>query len=281
MANPPAPATFVFGDVSKTDVVFNNAMRVKDPSANSLFFKSANSKNKTTSVANKLWLNLTSDNGVFNQILVGYVNGATNADDGIGYDTNKSATKGVALYSTIEGSNKKFAIQGKEVNSLDENEIIKLGFKTYVNVATLYKLSVAQLEGDFLNSNTIFLKDNLLNKTHNLSASDYTFTSVVGEFNNRFEIAFSNQALAVEDVLLNKNTLKIVPLENDYVQFKTSNNLSIKSVQIYDMLGRQLYSFKGETTSETYKLSNLNSSIFIAKVTLSNGAVISKKAFKK
>ncbi|MFG6687972.1 T9SS type A sorting domain-containing protein [Mariniflexile sp. HNIBRBA6329] len=268
--------------IAQGEIVFNNSMRVKGATDNSQFFKNTNSKEKTNTVAaNKIWVDLTSDNGVFNQILVGYVNGATNGDDGISFDTNKFSTKGAVLYSTIEGSNKKFAIQGKDVNSINENETIKLGFRTSITVATLFKLSIAQLEGDFLNNNTIYLKDNLLNKIHNLSASNYTFTSGIGEFNNRFEITFSNKALAVEDVLLNKNVLKIIELDNDYVQFNTSDNLNIKSVHIFDLLGRQLYHFKGETTSETYKLSNLNSSVYIAKVALSNGAVITKKAFKR
>lgn len=265
------------------NLTFNNSMRAITHD-NSQFFKSTKSKSKSSNNSiNKIWINLTSDNGIYNQIMVGYTDGATNANDGAFYDATRdlASLNNTSLYSVIENDNGKFAIQAKDANNLNENETIKLGFKSAISVATLFKVSVAQLEGDFLNSNTIYLKDNLLNKTHNLSASDYTFTSAVGEFNNRFEIVFSNQALTVEDVLLNKNTLKIIELNNDYVQFNTSDNLNIKSVKIFDLLGRQLYQFKGETTSETYKLSNLNNSIYIAKVTLSNGAVITKKAFKK
>ena len=286
MSNSATPVfSSVNGDghtIAQGEIIFNNSMRVRGTTDNNQFFKNTNSKEKSnTPAANKLWIDLTSDNGVFNQILVGYVNGATNGDDGISYDTNKSLTNGVALYSIIEGSNKKFAIQSKDVSGINESETIKLGYSTAITVATLYKLSIAQLEGDFLNSNTVYLKDNLLNKTHNLSASDYTFTSGAGEFNNRFEITFNNQTLAVEDVILNKNTIKIVELDNDYVQFSASNNLNIKSVDIFDVLGRQLYQFEGKSASEIYKLSNLSNSVYIAKVTLSNGAVITKKAFKR
>jgi hypothetical protein len=279
-----APATVVSGTIMKSnsDVIFNNSMRVKGATDNNMFFKNTNTKGKANpSAANKLWVNLTSDNGVFNQILVGYVNGATNDDDGVAFDAAKYPSKGSALYTTIEGSNKKFAIQGKDENSLNEDEIINLGFKTTITIPTLYKLSVAQLEGAFLTSNTIFLVDTLLNKVHDLSASDYTFTSAAGEFNSRFSIAFTNKALSVNDVLLNTNALKIVELQDDFVQFNTSSNLTIKSVNIYDLLGRQLYQFKGENTSETYRLSHLNNSVYIAKVALSNGAVVTKKAVKK
>ncbi|MGC6429827.1 MAG: hypothetical protein ACON5F_02175 [Jejuia sp.] len=56
----------VSGDVYTANVVFSNSMRSNNTIANSQFFKSENSKSKTgTNISNKLWLNLTSDNGVF------------------------------------------------------------------------------------------------------------------------------------------------------------------------------------------------------------------------
>lgn len=276
-----APATVVSGDVYTSNVTFSNSMRVFGTTENSQFFKNSNSKNNST--LNKLWLNLTSDNGIFNQTLIGYVNGATNADDGSYYDAKKMDSPNIfaSLYSIIENSDKKFGIQGKASASLNEDEIIQLGFSTKINVATLYKLSIAQLQGDFLTNTPIYLKDNLLNKTHDLSTSDYTFTSDVGEFNTRFEILFGANSLTTEDAILDSKSLRIVALENDRVQFHVADNLIIKTVRIYDLLGRQLYNLKGNNASETYNLSNLNEAIYIAKVELSNGALITKKAVKR
>jgi uncharacterized membrane protein len=279
----PSGQGFFVDASSAGNLTFNNSLRAITNN-NGQFFKKTKTKSKASnSSANKLWVNLTSDNGVFNQILVSYINGATNANDGDFYDAPRSlsSVNNTSLYSVIENDNSKFAIQAKATSSLNEDEIINLGFKTTITVPTLYKLSVAQLEGAFLTSNTLFLVDTLLNKVHDLSASDYTFTSAVGEFNSRFSIAFTNKALSVNDVLLNTNALKIVDLQDDFVQFNTSSNLTIKSVNIYDLLGRQLYQFKGENTSETYRLAHLNNSVYMAKVTLSNGAVVTKKAVKK
>lgn len=278
-----ATVTNVSGNVYTANVIFNNAMRVKGASDNSQFFKGSTSKSKSSSISNKLWVNVTSDNGVFNQVLIGYVNGATNSDDGMYFDAPKNLSSSIAalLYTTIEESSKKFAIQGKAPNDLSEGEIISLGFSTHIKMATLYTLSIAQLQGGFLNNNPVYLKDNLLNQTHDLSASDYTFTSEVGEFNSRFQIGFNAQALSTDEFDLDENKLSIVELENDNIQFAVSNNSSIESIAIFDMLGRQMYGLKGQSSSETYKLSNLNNSIFIAKVKLSNGAIITKKAIKK
>ena len=280
----PSAQGFFIASVTNGTATFTNAMRMADGTSNTQFFRGSGSKKKSNSLAeNRLWVNLTSDNGVFNQILVGYVNGATNGNDGLAYDAPRLITPHApsVLYTSMEENNKKYVIQGKYINSINEDEVIQLGFSTIIDIATLYKLSIAQLEGDFLSSNSVYLKDNLLNTVHDLSLSDYTFTSEVGEFNNRFEIIFKQEALSTDVDLANANSLKIVQLNNHDVQFTTSNNLKIKAVNIYDLFGRELYQLKGQNTSETYTLSNLKSTVFIAKVELSNGTVVTKKAVKK
>ena len=267
------------GDIVTTNIIFNNAMRVTGN--NDQFFKAASSKTKGD--ANKIWFNLTSDNGVFNQILIGYIKGATNDFDSDYYDAprNLSTDNASELYSIIEGNNKKFSIQGKAENSLTENEIISIGFKTSIDVPTIYTLSIAQLEGVFLNGNPIFLKDNLLNTLHNLKDSDYNFTSTVGEFNERFEVVFNENALSLENQTITNNSLSIIELRNGNVQFKLSSNLVMTSIQIIDLQGRILYNLKADSNSITYNLSNLNQSVYIANVVLSNGSVITKKAVKR
>jgi len=264
------------------NVIFNNSMR-SITADNSQFFKSVNTKNNTTSVNNNLWINLTSDNGVFSQIMIGYISGATNQNDGSFYDAKRALTSGkiAGLYSIIENESSKFAIQGKAINSINKDEIINLGFNTSIDVPTLYTLSIAQLQGDFLTANTIYLKDNLTNTLHDLSASDYTFTSEVGEFNERFQIVFNAVSLSTDTFDFNANTVSILQVDDTHVSFRASNNQSIKTVTIYDLLGRQLYQLKGQNSEETYNLSKLNHAIFIAKIELSNGAFITKKAIKK
>lgn len=283
----PSAQGFFIPALSIGTATFTNAMRTPDNTSNSQFFKGASSKksNPNTNnnpLENRLWIDLTSDNGVFNQILIGYVDNATDDYDGMSYDAPKILSPGFSavLYSSIENDDSKYVIQGKDINSIHENEVIKIGYSVTIEEETEYKLSISQLQGDFLTANSIYLNDNLLNIQHNLSDSDYTFTSEVGEFNSRFEIVFNAQSLSTDDIVTDENTLRIIELYDDQVQFNISNNLTIKSVSIYDLLGRQLYNFKGNTSSETYKLSNLSNTAFIAKVELSNGAVISKKMLK-
>ena len=278
------------GDIQTESVVFNNSMRVKGTNDNSQFFSpnlgdNLSLDNKETEVTgpNKFKINLSSENTFLGQILVGYVDGATNSDDGMYYDAPRNLSSGQfsTFYSLISESDNKFAIQGRAVESLSLEEIIRLGFYTSIAEATLYKFSIAQLEGNFMNQNDIFVKDNLLNKTHNLKTSDYSFTSEVGEFNDRFEIVFTETALSIGDVNIDKNTLQIIELQNGDVQFKVSSPYEMKSIEIIDLLGRTLYKLGAQGNSQTFSLSNLSQATYLAKVELTNGYVITKKALKR
>ncbi|WP_298893223.1 choice-of-anchor D domain-containing protein [uncultured Psychroserpens sp.] len=272
-----SPSTIVSGSIRTTDVVFNNSMRVTGN--NSQFFRTT-----SASIFNKIRLDLTSDNGVFNQILVGYVDGATNDDDGMYYDAHKnlSANANAVFYSLIDSSSdKKFAIQGKATNTLTIEEVVPLGFYTTIDEATLYTISIAELQGDFMNNNTVYLKDNLLDITHDLSTNDYVFTSEVGEFNSRFEIVFQPEALSVNENDIDPNNFTIVELNDGDVKFSVGNALLIQHVEILDAIGRVIYQLKGNNNVETYNLSRLSQSTYIARVTLSNGQVITKKAVKR
>ncbi|WP_136482084.1 T9SS sorting signal type C domain-containing protein [Cognatitamlana onchidii] len=280
------PARTSLTSPSGHSATFTNAMRSADPTSNGQFFKTSTTKTlKTTAInplENKLWVNLTSNNGVFNQILIGYVENATDAFDGMSYDAPKLLTfnYATAFYSKIDNDNTKYVIQGKNINSINEDEVIKLGLITNIEQETVYKFSIDNIEGEFLSSNAIYLKDNLLSIIHNLNDSDYSFTSEVGEFNDRFEIVFSEKALSIDDKLSQNNSLRIIELNDGFVQFKTSEQLLIKKVSIYDVLGRQLYNLKGNKSTETYMLSNLSNATYIVKVQLSNGSVLTKKIIK-
>ena len=270
------------GNISQGSVMFSNSMRVKGATDNSQFFKTLNTKNKPKEVVNnKLWLNLTSNNGVFNQTLIGYVDGATKHDDGSRFDSAKvSALKSSAiLYSIIKGSDKKYAIQGKNTKDLSVNEKIQLGFSTAISVPTIYTLSIEKFQGQFFEDNTIYLKDKTLRETHDLSASDYTFTSEVGEFKTRFEIVF--KSLGNSNVS-ETNSVSISKAYNDATVFSTEDKSGIRSVKIFDFYGSLLYSLKGNASSETYTLSKLKSNtVYIAKVELSDGSIFTKKIIRE
>ncbi len=262
------------GDIAQSNVVFNNSMR--STGNNDQFYRNSNT------TVERYWLNLTTDNGAFSQILVGYTNNATSNFDGYIFDAPKNINNGVhtALFSNITGESRKFGIQGKSLSDLDIDEVVDLGYVTNINEATIYTISLIQFEGSFMTTNKIYIKDNLLNVIHNLKDSDYSFTSNTGEFNSRFEIVFQNTTLSTNDEVMQNAELKIIERNNGDLQFKVSRNFSITNVEILDILGRSLYNLDANSSSEIYDL-QLNRANYIAKVTLSNGQVLSRKIVKQ
>ena len=274
---PSGQAFFVQG-IANSSVTFNNSLRTADATSNSQFFRTNNT------LSNRLWINLTSDTGVFHQILVAYVNGATNGKDSKAYDANKTLYNNNAaeIFTSVLGDSDKLAIQGKAPESLTIDEVIPVGFNTNITTATVYTFSIAQLEGDFLTNNTVYLKDNLLSSIHDLSNSDYNFTSQTGTFNDRFEIVFKDTSLSISEETISEQNISIIESRNNDITFNlTSQNLTIKAIKIYDVLGRLLYDLKGNSKTETYNLSNLSQASYIAHIQLSDGQLISKKAIKQ
>ena len=88
-------------------------------------------------------------------------------------------------------------------------------------------------------------------------------------------------SLAIDDTVLGDNKLEIIELENNNIKFTVSNNQTIKTIKIYDVLGRLIYDLNGNTSSETYTLSNIRKTVYFVKVELGNGKIISKKAIKR
>ncbi|MCP4054295.1 MAG: T9SS type A sorting domain-containing protein [Mesoflavibacter sp.] len=261
-------------------VTFNNNMRVDGN--NNQFFRTSNINASTNTSENKLWLKLTNDFGLKDNIMIGYVNGATTVNDGAAYDakTNGAYTKTMTFYSLIPGDSEKLSVQGKAISDLNINETIYIGFLNKIDIPTVYTISIDYFEGDFLANNTAYIKDNLLNTYHDLSANAYSFTSEVGEFNNRFEIVFTNPTLSIDQFTLNEINTTIISLTNDDVKFIAPKNLSINSVTIYDNLGRKIINLKGSEQTETYHLNTLSQSVYLAEIELSNKQKIIKKFIK-
>jgi hypothetical protein len=272
--------SFFIASKASGNVTFTNAMRMADATSNSQFFKSVGFPPKGFNIFyNKLWLNLSADNGIFSQTLVAYLDGATDLDDGLTFDATKFGEgSGTFLYSTIENSNHKFVIQAKDVNSINQNEKIAIGLKA--SIATTYSISIAKFQGDFLSRNTVYLKDNLLDVMHNLSATDYTFTSEIGEFNTRFEIVFNAQALSNENFTMSSDTIKIIELNNDDILFSTNNSTLMKKISIYNLMGQHVFDIKANSASKKHNFRNQSSSVYFAKIALDDGTILTKKFIK-
>ncbi|GGG38259.1 hypothetical protein GCM10010976_07480 [Bizionia arctica] len=254
---------------ASSSITFNNSMRDKAYN-NDQFYRTFEPER------HRIWIDLVSQTQGTNRILVGYVEGATMERDRI-YDAITSVASTQNLYSII--NNDPFIIQGRALPFID-TDAIPLGVK--IVEQGNYHLAIAHIDGLFETDNqTIYLRDNLLGFMHNLTNQPYSFTSEIGEFNSRFEIVFRDSALSINEEEVSASNVTIIEHSNGEVQFTVPSPYQIKSVEIMDLLGRTIYKLKGSSSSETYDLSNLSQATYIAKISLTNGQVISKKAVKR
>ncbi len=262
---------FMVRAISNGQVVFNNTMRLRDQ--NTQFFRGTETKSATAEEKDRIWLNVeSSDGGAFNQILIGFFEGATDGHDR-GYDGIKNGASWISFYSNIDTL--RYAIQGLSSFSMDKR--VSLGFDTYISDPLSYKISIHNIEG-VLNSNDIYLVDNLLNITHDLKQADYEFdVDGVGYFEDRFTLQFTKSTLGVGDLELDNNFVVI----NEDNGLRLRSNSVITNIKVYDITGRLLVDDKpndNEYNINTQKIGQ--GTVLILNATFDNGAVVSKKAIR-
>ena len=221
---------FIVRATASGDVTFTNAMRVANQQDQ--FMKAATASAET----HRMWLNLKTDTGVdVNQILVGYMDGATQGVDA-GLDGLSFGNTGSYLYSKIENDN--FVIQARSL-PFDVTDEVPLGF----NCATAgsYSISLTNTDGLFAADQDILVRDNLTGTDTSIKTVPYTFNSETGVFDTRFRLVYT-QALGVPSTNFTENSV-IVYKNTDWFHVNTKG-IEMKDIMVYDISGRLIYSKK-------------------------------------
>jgi hypothetical protein len=251
---------------------FKNSMRITGH--NDTFYRQSTVSEPQNNIQtqlekNRFWINITNVNGAYNEVLVGYVTGATNGFDNLFDGKTFPAGNNVSLYSIAGIDN--YSIQGRAL-PFNDSEVIPLGYKT--TVANTFTIALENFDGLFAGQN-IYLIDHANNTTTNLKEGNYTFASAIGTFNDRFEIRFTASVLGTDSVVFNENSVAIVA-NNKQVGVRSSK--TIESVQVFDLLGRKIFA-KDKINATTFKTATLTSieQVMIVKVTLDGGYEITRK----
>ena len=219
-------------------------------------------------------MNLYADNGAFSQLLIGFIEGATDAYDQM-YDGLKFGGGWVSFYSIANGKN--LAIQGKK--PLESEESIPLGFSSFINEGEKLKIGIAKKEGNFNNGEfEIYLKDKLLNTIHNLEEKNYEFIiTEKGVFNERFELFIKNTAiLNIEDEITNNEL--VIRNSNNELTISTLNNSIISSYTVHDILGKLITEKSPNKNLIKVNAQNFNKgTVLLIRVILDNNQTLLKK----
>jgi hypothetical protein len=226
---------------------------------------------KTTSVEkHRMWLNLSNNAGTLGQTLVGYVNGAT-LDVDNGFDSSYFNDSKTALTSLINDA--EYAIQGLGL-PFDTASSVALGFKT--DAAGTYTISLSNFDGLFIGNQDIYIKDNVTGLVHNVKESAYSFTTVAGTFNTRFEVVYQNTILGADNPsLLVENILVAVKDQNITINAGT---VVMNKIELIDVLGRVVYT-QNEVNATTTRIEGLHASnqMLVVRITTSENEIVNKK----
>ena len=261
------------GAAGSGTVSFNNSMRYDAtfaPYSNSGFFKNTNTVNSEFSIErHRLWLDLVDSNSQSSGILVGYAADATNEYDNL-FDAPTAIPSGLKLFSTITNDSNVFEIQGRSL-PFDINDEIPIG----INVPTQgnYSFAIGALDGLFEDQN-IYLKDTMLNITHDLKSNPYTFTTSAGVTLDRFKIVYINNALGNPNYSID-NAIKV--LVNNEVAV-SSSNLQMESIEVFNVLGQKLQTYNN-INGNYFTLLNLhkNNTTLLLRIKLQTGETVIEK----
>lgn len=256
---------FIVQATAANNLTFTNTQRA---AGNGVFYRNGNTTQ--TEDNSRIWLNLASNNEIVGQMAVGYKASASNDIDAS--DASYFNDNAVALNSFVAST--ELGVQHRA--TFEPTDVVPLSFKT--NVAGTYSIAINAVDGLFENaSQTIFIKDNLLNTEHDLRTSPYSFTSEIGTFTNRFEIVYQS-TLSVFNPTLENDV--VVYTQNNSIEIKTATE-QIASVKVYDLKGSLIANLSNvNTNSVSIPLSNVAKQVLIVQVTTQNGLTVARKVVR-
>lgn len=244
-------------------VTFRNSMRVSDAS---VFYKNGPPEK------HRIWLDLKSEDALYDQIIIGYMSAATNEiDDQI--DGRHFGNESSAFYNLI--NQEKFAIQGRAL-PFQKSDVVKLGFKAFE--AGKFNIVLSNFDGLFSEGEVvIYLRDKELNLIHNLMETPYSFESASGEFHERFEVIYEKESV-MSTTDPNANSVEIYTHDENIVIESKKNK--IVSVEIFDLDGKKIHSNQN-LNANFYNFKTPTNGVWVVKVQTIVNEIVSKKVIVK
>lgn len=245
------------------NLVFNNTMRNNGAAT---FYKGATETNEL----HRLWLNLSSANELVGQALIGYKTNATQGVDA-GVDALYFNDSPTALTSLI--NNAEYIIQGRSVPFVN-TDIVPLGFKS--NVAGSYTISLSHFDGLFAENQDIFLKDKVTGTLNNLKETSYTFTTIEGIFNERFEVHYANTTLGTNNPMVVANPI-LIGVKDQKITIN-AGAIVMNKIELIDVTGRVIYTQDGvNATAATLEQIVPSNQMLIVRINTKEKGVVTQK----
>ncbi len=214
-------------------VSFKNSMRATGQYSNGQFFRSGNPVDANNTLEkNRIWLSISNAQQAYDEMLVGYITGATDGLDRAFDGKTFPAGNVVAIYSVLGDSN--LAIQGRAL-PFSIADAVPIGYST--TLSGTFDIRLEQFDG-FFEGQDVYLFDNQTGQYHDLRSAPFSFVAQPGTDNARFELRFTTQTLSNPDAQ---------PVAESTVILAKSRSIAIraaqplKTVEIFDMTGKKLW----------------------------------------
>lgn len=218
----------------------------------------------------RVWISIKNEQyQMQNTTLIGF-SPLTTAGIDEGYDSRRLANV-VSLYTHLENGDKEFGIQSREV--FEDGAKVLMGFSSLLDDNLEYTISIKDINGPGFENATVFLIDNELNITTDLSQENYTFKAEKGTYNSRFTLQFrSNEVLGDTTTALEKIT--VYPNPTNSILNIVSPEAKVSTLEIYDVSGRRLQKLDLSTSTHyEVDMTTLQTAIYFVKISTDMGSI--------
>jgi hypothetical protein len=248
-------------------VSFNNSMRSV---TNDQFFKTDSDE------TNRIWLTLQSLGELNNNILIAFMDDATDGVDKM-YDGKKLQGNTLIKFASVIG-NQEYAIQAIKPLEFEDTKVIPL--HVFSSETGLHTIGEIHRE-NFPTGWKVFIRDNELNVTHDLETGSYSVNLVANEnYTNRFSVIFKSVSTTTGLEEVSSNDFVLRSIDNGYILEKNSGIVN-GSVQVLDITGRLIWSSGKISKSQvSIDLSSYSQGVYIVNVLEEGFSTYSSKIVK-
>jgi hypothetical protein len=221
------------------NVIFNNSQRAFkiEDGVESNFYKTSNAKESdkfnVEETISRIRIGYEDPELFHRQLLLGFLpNSTANLDSNIGYDGMMMDSRDDEVFFIIENDlTKKYVIQG--VGAYDNTYEFPIGI--IITQQGNHSIMLDDVENF---TEPVYIKDNLLNTTYNLSESSFSPNLSPGEYLDRFSIVFNSITLNNANIF-NDNDLRVYYTNNNII-INNIKNIPLSKVKIFNELGQQV-----------------------------------------
>ncbi|WP_299012127.1 T9SS type A sorting domain-containing protein [uncultured Polaribacter sp.] len=253
---------FVGGDNDGGSITFNNSQRqyVTEGTGNSIFFKAETKARKSAKTSEnetatlpiiKLGMDFKNeiDNRTYHRQIAVSFSSFTSFSYDKGYDAQMFDTGTTDIYWKFPSLEGNFVITG--VQSISDELEIPLELK--MSYSGTVDLMIDELKN--VPAKNLYIIDKVTGDSYEISKNSITLNLAEGTYTDRFFLAFKPlKTLTVNEEVISAFTNMYVDNNNNTVVVTKKEQISVNKVQLYDILGKEIASWKINEQQEKYEL---------------------------